>query len=63
MGLGLELARGCGQFNVGELDMEVEVEDPRFSLDDLPLDCLVCICEQLSPGDLCRFGAACKVDP
>lgn len=28
----------------------------------LPFDCLVCICEYLSPRDLCRFGAVCKVN-
>lgn len=31
------------------------------ALDCLPFDCVVCICEYLSPADLCRFGAACRV--
>ena len=34
---------------------------PETVLNGLPFDCIVSICEYLSPRDLCRFGAACKV--
>ena len=36
--------------------------DEELTLDGLGFDCLVCICEWLTPEDLCRFSGVCKVD-
>ena len=40
---------------------EMEFSESELALDSLPFDCIACVCEYLSPEDLCRFGAACKV--
>ncbi len=35
--------------------------DQDFTIDCLPLDCIVCICKYLPVNDLGRFGSVCKV--
>ena len=35
--------------------------DGNMWLEELPFDCIVCVCEYLSPRDLCRFASVCKV--
>ena len=60
-GAGIEGA-WLGEFWAGlGAGKKMDEEDAASVFDGLPFDCLVCICEYLSPSDLCRFGAACKV--
>ena len=43
------------------MDPIMDVEE-EWSLDCLPFDSIVCICEFLTPEDLSRFARVCKVD-
>lgn len=40
------------------MDMDSDVP---FTIDCLPLDCILCICEFLPVNDLGKFGRVCKV--
>ncbi len=40
-----------------------EDEGVALTLDCLTFDCIVCVCEFLSPEDLARFSAVYKVPP
>lgn len=41
--------------------MAAEADEEALTLDCLPFDCIVCVCEFLPPEDLARFSAVCKV--
>ena len=38
-----------------------ESSEQDFTLDCLPLDCIICICEYLTAEDLANFSRVCRV--